>query len=183
MSFLERLRLAIELRKQSVTLSNESVSTATTGNRPAIDRRKASRTNARIGASILLVDDSPTVLSALSRMLRQNHFRVLEAADGETGLRLAQEHLPQLIFLDIVLPGINGFEVLRYLRRNSATSQIPVIIMSGNDQATEQFYAQRIGADDFMMKPFSRNDVFRHIEKLVVAHRLAPATQAERFVT
>jgi twitching motility two-component system response regulator PilH len=100
-------------------------------------------------------------------MLRQNGYVVLEAADAETGIAIATAENPDLVFLDIVLPGMSGFAALRLLRRQPATRGIPIIMMSGNEQATEQFYAQRIGADDFMKKPFSRAEVFARIERLL----------------
>ncbi len=129
--------------------------------------RRQQRVNARSGMRVLIVDDSTTVLATLRRMLEQNGYEVIEALDGEKGVDLATADPPDLIFLDIILPGINGFAALRQLRRNPVTREVPVIMMSGNEQATEQFYAQRIGADDFMKKPFSRAELFSRIEKLL----------------
>ena len=130
-------------------------------------RRGKPRLNARGGMRVLVVDDSSTVVAVLGRMLRQNGYVVLEAADAETGIAIATAENPDLVFLDIVLPGMSGFAALRLLRRQPATRGIPIIMMSGNEQATEQFYAQRIGADDFMKKPFSRAEVFARIERLL----------------
>src|SRR5690606_13976052 len=79
---------------------------------------------------------------------------------------LAQE-MPDLIFLDIILPGMNGFSALRAIRKMPAWQHIPVIMISGNEHATEQFYANRIGADDFMKKPFSRHEIFARIEAML----------------
>ncbi len=130
-------------------------------------RRNKPRLNARDGMRVLVVDDSATVVAVLARMLRQNGYVVMEAADAEKGIEIALAQQPDLVFLDIVLPGMNGFAALRLLRRQPATREIPIIMMSGNEQATEQFYAQRIGADDFMKKPFSRAEVFARIERLL----------------
>lgn len=121
---------------------------------------------------VLVVDDSPTIVLMLSRMLEQNGYEVSEAGDAETGMEIARNSLPHLIFLDIVLPGMNGFEALRRLRRDPLTRTVPVIMISGNELATEQFYAQRIGADDFMKKPFSRSEVFLRVEKLLGPDRI-----------
>jgi twitching motility two-component system response regulator PilH len=74
---------------------------------------------------------------------------------------------PDLVFLDIILPGMNGFNALRLIRKNPASQHIPVIMISGNEHATEQFYANRIGADDFMKKPFARSEIFARIENLL----------------
>ncbi len=137
------------------------------GNGGIHERRERERRNARPGTRILVVDDSPTIVALLKRMLLQNHFEVLVAYDGESALEIAHREHPDLIFLDIVLPGIDGFSALRKLRRDEATRDVPIIMISGNAQATEQFYVQRIGADDFMKKPFSRAEVFSRIEHLL----------------
>ena len=131
------------------------------------DRRLKQRSNARTGTRVLLVDDSPTIVALLRKLLRQNGYDTLEAGDAETGIELARSEQPDLIFLDIVLPGMNGFSALRALRRDPLTKAIPIIMISGNVAATEQFYVQRIGADDFMKKPFSRAEVFSRIEALL----------------
>ena len=131
------------------------------------ERRGRNRRNARAGSRMLVIDDSPTIVALLKRMLQQNHYEVLEAFDAESGIEIARREVPDLIFLDIVLPGMDGFNALRTLRRDPATRDVPIIMISGNAQATEQFYVQRIGADDFMKKPFSRAEVFSRIEHLL----------------
>ena len=131
------------------------------------ERRGRNRRNARAGSRMLVIDDSPTIVALLKRMLQQNQYEVLEAFDAESGIEIARREVPDLIFLDIVLPGMDGFNALRTLRRDPATRDVPIIMISGNAQATEQFYVQRIGADDFMKKPFSRAEVFNRIEALL----------------
>ncbi len=131
------------------------------------ERRGRNRRNARAGSRMLVIDDSPTIVALLKRMLQQNQYEVLEAFDAESGIEIARREVPDLIFLDIVLPGMDGFNALRTLRRDPATRDVPIIMISGNAQATEQFYVQRIGADDFMKKPFSRAEVFDRIEALL----------------
>jgi twitching motility two-component system response regulator PilH len=144
-----------------------------------VDRRVRSRLGVMPGSRALVVDDSATIVAMLKRMLVQNGFEALEAGDAETGLEMARWQQPDLIFLDIVLPGMNGFTALRMLRRDPLTKDIPVIMISGNAQATETFYVQRIGADDFMKKPFSRAEVFARIERLLDSGRLARAPEPE----
>jgi twitching motility two-component system response regulator PilH len=136
------------------------------------DRRRRARFSHK-GRKILIVDDSATIVASLKKLLRSAGCMTLEAADAETGLAITRENRPDLIFLDIVLPGMNGFAALRQIRRDDRTKDIPVIIISGNEQAIQEFYAKRIGADDFMRKPFSRFDVFSHVETLVSAGKLA----------
>lgn len=131
------------------------------------ERREKPRLNVRPGTRVLIVDDSTTIVAVLRKMMQQNGFQTLEAYTAEEALELARDLVPDLIFLDIVLPGMDGFAALRALRREPATKQVPIIMISGNALATEQFYVQRIGADDFMKKPFSRPEVFARIERLL----------------
>jgi twitching motility two-component system response regulator PilH len=136
------------------------------------ERRERPRVSARQGQRVLIIDDSPTIVALLRKFLQQNGYITLEAYDAEEGVVMARAERPDLIFLDIVLPGMNGFAALRMLRREDVTKDIPIIMISGNEQATEQFYAQKIGADDFMKKPFSRAEVFTRIEKLLDSNKM-----------
>ena len=137
------------------------------------ERRKNLRTIPEQGTQVLIIEDSKTVQHVMQGMLRQGKFSILQAMDGETGLHMAREHKPDLIIMDVVLPGINGFQATRRLRQDAATRDIPIIIMSGNEQATAQFWVLKIGANDFMIKPFSRGDLFRRIERLLYKNEVA----------
>ena len=151
----------IELEEEAETAPTEAA--APDGK----ERRQKTRRMPRPGTRVLIIDDSATIVALLGRMLKQNNCDIIEAGDAETGLAIARSENPELIFLDIVLPGMNGFTALRHLRRDPVTKETPVIMISGNEQATEQFYVQRIGADDFMKKPFSRPEVFARVERLL----------------
>jgi len=142
------------------------------GGPDAVDRRSRKRKNANRGAKALIIDDSATVVAVLRKILRSAGYATREAPDAEKGLAMIAEEQPDLVFLDIVLPGMNGFGALRVIRKDPTTQHIPVIMISGNEHATEQFYANRIGADDFMKKPFSRFEVFAHIETLLDENRV-----------
>ena len=142
------------------------------------ERREDERLRASLGARVLVVDDSATIRAVLGKMLMQDGYEVLKAADGESAIEMARSQLPDLIFLDIVLPGMSGFAVLRALRREGATRTTPIIMMSGNQQATEQFYVQRFGADGFVKKPFGRAEVFHAIRSLVQAGRVSARIEA-----
>jgi twitching motility two-component system response regulator PilH len=150
---------------------------------PREERRRKKRKNPREGTRVLVIDDSSTITNAIKRVLRSIGCSVEEAFDAETGLRLVLSYKPELIFLDIVLPGINGFSALRALRRDARTQHIPIIMMSGNGQMIEQFFKARIGADDFLKKPFARFEIFARIEKLLdenhVPRRIAQAAPAQ----
>lgn len=136
------------------------------------DRRQDTRVDATEGLRILVVDDSATVVAVLGRMLNQARYQAYSADSGEAALESLNTSIPDLIFLDIVLPGMSGFAALRALRRDPRTAHVPVIMISGNLKATEEFYGQRIGADDFMKKPFGRTEVFTRIQRLVESGRL-----------
>ncbi|MDQ7988111.1 MAG: response regulator [Candidatus Dactylopiibacterium sp.] len=137
-----------------------------------IERRTRPRVNAPEGTRVLVIDDSPTVLASFRKTLRSAGYVVDGATDAEQGLAIAHETRPSLIFLDIVLPGMNGFAALRQLRRDPELHDVPVIMISGNEHATEQFFGARIGADDFMKKPFSRLEIFARIERLLDHERV-----------
>ncbi|MHB1056694.1 MAG: response regulator [Rhodanobacter sp.] len=134
--------------------------------------RDGTHPQAALGARMLVIDDSPTICAVLGKMLRQDGYAVLKATEGKDAIELARNEQPALIFLDIVMPGMNGFAVLRALRHDPRTRHIPIVMISGNPQATEQFYVQRFGADDFMQKPFGRDEVYLRIGQLVQSGRL-----------
>ena len=160
MSFLDRLLGGV--RKPTDRPDAPTEDTAA-----PVERRRRKRVNARTGTRVLIIDDSPTVVAVLRKTLTSAGYETREALDAEQGLALIAEAPPDLIFLDIILPGMNGFNALRAIRRTPASQHIPVIMISGNEHATEQFYANRIGADDFMKKPFSRHEIFARIEALL----------------
>jgi len=143
-------------------------------------RHSGLRVRAPVATRVLVVDDSATIRAVLGKMLSQDGYEVVKAADGESALETARNEPPHLVFLDIVLPGISGFEVLRTLRREPATRLVPIVMISGNVQATEQFYVQRYGADDFMKKPFGRSEVFERIRQLVLSGRLPARAPVEQ---
>ena len=140
--------------------------------KPRKERRRRTRIDAPRGTRILVVDDSVTVRKALDNMLGPVGYQVVLAADGQTALEQAEALVPDLMFLDIVLPDVSGFRALRKLRRNDKTRNIPVIMISGNSGAVEKFFLQRVGADDFIHKPFGRFEVFSAMERLIRAGAL-----------
>ena len=179
MSIFSQIRSILGKNEQEATAATPGLAgtTETAPTTPAtpsapIERRSRKRVNTHKGRRILIIDDSPTIVGALKKMLRSAGCITLEAADAETGLELIRKEKPELVFLDIVLPGMSGFSALRQMRRDPLTLHIPVIMISGNEQATEEFYVKRIGADDFMKKPFSRHEVFARIENLVEEKKL-----------
>jgi DNA-binding response OmpR family regulator len=162
--------------KTPVTPEAPSPEPAVTESTNLNDRRKNPRIDARKGTRVLIIDDSPTVLTFLRKMFSSTGYEPLIAANAERGLEMMRAENPDLVVLDVIMPGMNGFAALRQIRRDPLIKNLPVIMMSGNEQVTEQFYVMRIGADGFMKKPFSRFDVFSRIEKLLDAN-LVPRRQ------
>lgn len=173
MSFFKRL-WTTHKKDETVPaeIADAATNRATAGVPPAVERRIRKRINARKGARALIIDDSPTIIAVLRKILRSAGYQTLEALDAERGVELIRQEKPDLVFLDIILPGMNGFGALRLIRKDPQIQHVPVIMISGNEHATEQFYANRIGADDFMKKPFSRFEVFARIENLLDADRV-----------
>lgn len=129
------------------------------------DRRRNPRIAPTDAPTILVVDDSRTVRVVLQRMLLQGGYQTLEAEDGRQAVSIAKLHKPRLIIMDLVMPVMDGFQATRALRRDPQTAGIPIVIMSGNRVAIDNFWATKIGANDFMIKPFNRSDVFRRLDK------------------
>lgn len=132
------------------------------------------RINPPAGTLILIVDDSKTIQTFIARALARQGYETLAAFDGESGVELARQHHPALILMDVVLPGISGFQATRAIRRDEQISAIPVIIMSGNKEATDQFWSIKIGANDFLTKPFSDDVMFGCIENCLFTPQLHP---------
>lgn len=118
-------------------------------------------------AQILIIDDSPTELHVLRGMLEKNGHSVIAAESAEEGIRQAREHKPALILMDVVMPGMNGFQATRQLTRNGETSAIPVIIVSTKSQETDRVWGLRQGARDYLTKPVVEAELIAKINALL----------------
>ena len=124
------------------------------------DRRGDERVKLPKKASILIVDDSRTAIAVLSKTLSPTGYEIISAENGEEGIEKAKLHKPDLILMDVIMPGLNGFQATRILRKDIETKDIPIIIISGNEQATEKFWGLRVGANGFLPKPVNRGELF-----------------------
>jgi two-component system phosphate regulon response regulator PhoB len=115
---------------------------------------------------ILLIEDERGLTEALTWTFQREGYEVLVARDGQEGLRRAQTLLPDLIILDIMLPGLNGLEVCRELRAGERTRDIPIIILSAKAEETDQVVGFSLGADDYVTKPFSPKVLLQRIKAL-----------------
>ncbi|MBP6113802.1 MAG: response regulator [Acinetobacter sp.] len=116
-------------------------------------------------ARILVVDDSPTEMFRFKEILNKNGFDVIEASNGADGVTLAQAELPDLVLMDIVMPGVNGFQATRQIARGVTTKHIPIVIVSTKDQDTDRVWGKRQGACDYLTKPIDESQLISVIKR------------------
>ncbi|MBW8076954.1 MAG: response regulator [Gallionella sp.] len=115
---------------------------------------------------ILLVDDSPTERHIIGEILTKAGFQVSMAEDGEKGVALAKSEKPDLIVMDVVMPGLNGFQATRAITKDPETQHIPVILCTTKDQETDKVWGLRQGAKDYVVKPVNGPDLLGKIAAL-----------------
>ena len=120
-------------------------------------------------ARILIVDDSPTETFRFKEILTKHGYEVLEATNGADGVTIAQAELPDLVLMDVVMPGVNGFQATRQIARGETTKDIPVVIVSTKDQATDRVWGKRQGARDYLTKPDDENKLIEVIQQYLNA--------------
>jgi twitching motility two-component system response regulator PilH len=118
-------------------------------------------------AKVLIVDDSPTEVHVLQSLLEKNGHEVIVATSGEDGIVVAKETLPDVVLMDVVMPGMNGFQATRQLSKQAETSHIPVIIVTTKDQETDKVWAKRQGATDYIVKPVQEKALVEHLKKVL----------------
>ncbi|MGD8555720.1 MAG: response regulator [Chromatiales bacterium] len=118
-------------------------------------------------ATILIVEDSQTERQVLRKMLENGGHLVIAATDGLEGIAMARQNKPDLILMDVVMPGQNGFQTTRQLSRDPRTQQIPIIIVTTKDQETDRVWAKRQGASDYLVKPVSEKQLLPIINSLL----------------
>ena len=118
---------------------------------------------------ILIVDDSPTEVYVIRRALESSGYRTACAADGAEGIRMAKAMKPDLIFMDIVMPGVNGYQATRQLAADPETKQIPVIMVTSKSQETDRVWGLRQGAVDYLVKPVSAQQLVQKAQAVLAA--------------
>lgn len=116
--------------------------------------------------TILVVDDSATDRFVLTEMLEKAGFSVITAENGEDCLAKVDAEMPDLVVMDVIMPGLNGFQATRALSKNPQTAHIPVIMCTGKEQATDRLWALRQGAKDCVIKPVDEAELLSKIEAL-----------------
>ncbi|HEX4203832.1 MAG TPA: response regulator transcription factor [Ktedonobacteraceae bacterium] len=116
---------------------------------------------------ILVVDDEAILLETIAYNLEQSGYRVITAADGYSTLEAARRETPDLIILDIMLPGIDGLEVCRQLRRENATATTPILMLTAKGEEIDKVVGLEVGADDYVTKPFGRRELLARVRALL----------------
>ncbi len=126
-------------------------------------------------ARVLVVDDEPVLVDTIRYKLRREGYEVHVAGDGIEALRLAQAAAPDLVVLDLMLPGLDGLEVCRQLRRESA---VPILMLTAKDDEVDKIVGLEVGADDYMTKPFSLHELIARIRAMLRRSRMQQAIAA-----
>ncbi|HEY3231829.1 MAG TPA: response regulator transcription factor [Roseiflexaceae bacterium] len=126
------------------------------------------------GETILIVDDEPTIVEVVELYLRREGFRVLTAGDGPAALSAVQQERPDLIVLDLMLPGMSGLDVTRQLRADGA---LPIIMLTARGEETDRVVGLELGADDYVTKPFSPRELVARVKAVLRRARPMPAPE------
>ena len=118
-------------------------------------------------ARILLIEDSPTDAAVLTQLLERNGHQVLTSGSAEDGIEVCKRELPDLVLMDVILPGMNGYQARRALSRDAATGKIPVVIVSTKSMDTDRAWGLRQGARDYIVKPPNAEALVARINELV----------------
>lgn len=127
-------------------------------------------------AKILVIDDEPSILNLVSSYLKKDGFEVYTSADGPSGLKAARAYKPDLIVLDLMLPGMDGLEVLTRLRRES---DVYVILLTARTEETDKIVGLSVGADDYVTKPFSPRELMARIKAALRRIQVGASATAE----
>jgi len=128
-------------------------------------------------ATVLVVDDDPIVLDVVVRYLERDGFRTLTAADGEAARALLERESPSLVVLDVMLPGIDGLSLCRWIRANS---ELPVILLTARGEEADRIVGLELGADDYVTKPFSPRELATRV-RTVLRRTTAAAARADQL--
>lgn len=118
-------------------------------------------------ARILLIEDSPTDTAVLTRLLERHGHTVMASGSAEDGIEVCRRERPDVVLMDVVLPGMNGFQATRALSRDAITSRIPVLIVSTKAMDTDRAWGMRQGAKDYIVKPPSEDALIARIDQLL----------------
>ena len=118
--------------------------------------------------TILVVEDSPSELELISHFLNESGYKVIKATGGTEALKKLESEKPDAIITDLVMPGMSGFELGRSLKKNPDTQKVPIVICSSKNQEIDRLWAMRQGADYYVTKPYTREELLRAIKSVAI---------------
>ncbi len=118
--------------------------------------------------TILIVEDSPSELELMSHFLKESGYNVIKATGAKEALDKALSENPDVIVTDVVMPGMSGFELCRSLKKNPLTQKVPIVICSSKNQEIDRLWAMRQGADAYVTKPYTRDQLLRAIKSVAI---------------
>ncbi len=118
--------------------------------------------------TILVVEDSPSELELISHFLNESGYKVIKATGGTEALKKLELEKPDAIITDVVMPGMSGFELCRSLKKNPETQKVPIVICSSKNQEIDRLWAMRQGADAYITKPYTREELLRAIKSVAI---------------
>ncbi|MCA8869997.1 MAG: response regulator [Rhodobacteraceae bacterium] len=121
-----------------------------------------------MGKHVLLIEDEPNIIEAITFILRQDGWRVSTHSNGKTAIEAVTKSLPDLVILDVMLPGRSGFDILQDLRSRQIWQNLPVLMLTARGQARDRDAATAFGASRYMTKPFSNSEMLATVRELVV---------------
>jgi twitching motility two-component system response regulator PilH len=120
-------------------------------------------------ARILVVDDSPTDVASLKAMLERGGHTVMECTSGESAITQTRRDKPDCVVMDVVMPGVNGFQATRTIAKDPETAHIPVIVISSKSQETDRLWALRQGAKEYIVKPIKESELIAKVKAVLGA--------------
>lgn len=124
--------------------------------------------NLTLVGTILIVEDSPSELELMSHYLKESGYNVIKATSAKEALEQAILQNPDVIVTDVVMPGMSGFELCRSLKKNPATQKLPIVICSSKNLEIDRLWAMKQGADVYLTKPYTREQLLRAIKSVVI---------------
>ncbi|MES2682551.1 MAG: response regulator [Pseudomonadota bacterium] len=118
-------------------------------------------------ARVMIVDDSPTDVQNIRNMLLKAGHQPIEATSGQDALDRIKKEMPDCVIMDVVMPGVNGFQATRQLARDPATAKIPIMVVSSKSQESDRMWALRQGAKDYLVKPVKEADLLAKLKTLI----------------
>lgn len=120
-----------------------------------------------MGKTVLLIEDEPNIIEAISFILSRDGWKVNTHSNGQTAMEALRSKRPDLLILDVMLPGMSGYDILRGVREDDEMAELPVLMLTARGQSKDREMAEKIGANRFMTKPFSNSEVLEAVRALV----------------